>query len=80
MFYHDACINLLPLCVYKVLDPTKRLGCDEMGGYSLLKADPFYEGVNWENLSKETPPRLLPYLPATCADGPEFWGDSEVIF
>ena len=44
MFYHDACINLLPLCVYKVLDPTKRLGCDEMGGYSLLKADPFYEG------------------------------------
>jgi hypothetical protein len=34
--------------------------------------------VNWENLSKETPPRLLPYLPATCADGPEFWGDSEV--
>jgi hypothetical protein len=36
-------------------------------------------GINWENLSKETPPRLLPYLPATCADGPEFWGDSEVI-
>jgi hypothetical protein len=35
-------------------------------------------GINWENLSKETPPRLLPYLPATCADGPEFWGDSEV--
>ncbi|CAB4001600.1 3-phosphoinositide-dependent kinase 1 [Paramuricea clavata] len=61
-----------------VLDPTKRLGCDEMEGYPPLKADPFYEGIDWENLSKETPPRLLPYLPATCADGPEFWGDSEI--
>lgn len=61
-----------------VLDPTKRLGCDEMGGYPPLKADPFYQGINWENLPKETPPRLLPYLPPTSADVPEFWGDSEL--
>ena len=32
------------LCV-QVLDPTKRLGCDECGGYRALKEHSFYEGV-----------------------------------
>jgi 3-phosphoinositide dependent protein kinase-1 len=29
-----------------VLDPTKRIGCDECGGYAALKAHNFYAGIN----------------------------------
>lgn len=51
-----------------VLDPTKRLGCDECGGFSSLKSHNFYDGTDWENLPNTTPPDLLPYLPSTCTD------------
>jgi len=29
-----------------VLDPTKRLGCDECGGFPSLKSHEFYEGID----------------------------------
>ncbi|XP_019853875.1 PREDICTED: 3-phosphoinositide-dependent protein kinase 1-like [Amphimedon queenslandica] len=48
-----------------VSDPTKRLGCDKMGGYPPLKAHYFFTDVNWDNVQNETPPTLLPYLPST---------------
>lgn len=51
-----------------VLDPTKRLGCDECGGFSSLKSHEFYEGTDWENLPNSKPPDLLPYLPSTSND------------
>lgn len=51
-----------------VLDPTKRLGCDECGGFPSLKSHKFYEEIKWENLSNSTPPDLLPYLPSTSTD------------
>lgn len=51
-----------------VLDPTKRLGCDECGGFPSLKGHEFYEGINWEDLANQRPPDLLPYLPSTCTD------------
>jgi len=51
-----------------VLDPTKRLGCDECGGFSSLKSHEFYEGIDWENLPNTKPPDLLPYLPSTDQD------------
>ena len=60
------------------MDPTQRLGCDEMGGYGPLKEHLFYEEIKWESLPQDTPPRLLPYLPATSVDEPGFWGDSQV--
>ncbi|NP_001191464.1 phosphoinositide-dependent protein kinase I [Aplysia californica] len=53
-----------------VIEPADRLGMADMGD---LKRHPFYEGVDWENLPQSTPPKLMPYLPAT-ANNPEFWG------
>ena len=32
-------------CIMQVLDPTKRLGCDKMGGYEPLKSHVFFEGI-----------------------------------
>ena len=72
LWHHILCL------LYKVLDPTKRLGCDEMGGYGPLKAHPFFEGVNWDNLAKESPPELHPYLPATGHDSQNLWSQYEV--
>ncbi|KAJ7382291.1 3-phosphoinositide dependent protein kinase-1 [Desmophyllum pertusum] len=51
-----------------VLDPTKRIGCDQCGGFSSLKSHEFYEGIEWESLPNQTPPDLLPYLPSTTTD------------
>lgn len=51
-----------------VIDPSKRLGCDECGGYPALKAHPFLEGVDWENLHEQKAPVLKP---CTVVDGEE---------
>lgn len=51
-----------------VLDPTKRRGCEECGGFPSLKSHEFYEEIDWENLPTTKPPALLPYLPSTCTD------------
>uniref|UniRef100_A0AAR2LV20 3-phosphoinositide-dependent protein kinase 1 n=1 Tax=Pygocentrus nattereri TaxID=42514 RepID=A0AAR2LV20_PYGNA len=57
------------------LDPTKRLGCEDMGGYNPLKVHPFFEGISWENLHSQTPPKLTPYLPAMAEDDEEYYGN-----
>ncbi|KAK3741913.1 hypothetical protein QZH41_010033, partial [Actinostola sp. cb2023] len=54
-----------------VLDPTKRLGCEESGGFEALKTHSFFEGINWQELPSTKPPELLPYLPPTSSDGEE---------
>jgi 3-phosphoinositide dependent protein kinase-1 len=46
-----------------LLDPNARLGSDQLGGYAALKAHPFFNGVDWDNLYKTTPPQLDAYLP-----------------
>ncbi|XP_072532523.1 3-phosphoinositide-dependent protein kinase 1a [Salminus brasiliensis] len=56
-------------------DATKRLGCEEMGGYNPLRAHPFFEGVSWDNLHLQTPPKLTPYLPAMAEDDEEYYGN-----
>ncbi|KAL5019256.1 hypothetical protein ScPMuIL_004978 [Solemya velum] len=55
------------------LDPEKRLGCPEMGGYGPLKGHPFFKNVNWDSLPDETAPDLLPYLPATSSNPENIW-------
>ncbi|XP_033096287.1 3-phosphoinositide-dependent protein kinase 1-like isoform X2 [Anneissia japonica] len=55
-----------------VIDPKKRLGCDECGGYPKLKAHPFFQGVDWDNIHKQTPPALKPF---TMLDGEEIHSD-----
>ncbi|XP_028670296.1 3-phosphoinositide-dependent protein kinase 1-like [Erpetoichthys calabaricus] len=57
------------------LDPTKRLGCEEMGGYKPLRAHPFFESITWENLHLQTPPKLTPYLPAMSEDDEDCYGN-----
>jgi 3-phosphoinositide dependent protein kinase-1 len=48
-----------------VLDPTKRLGCEAMGGYTSLKAHVFFADVDWETVPEQVPPKLMPYLPSS---------------
>ena len=47
-----------------MLDATKRLGCDQRGGYEPLRAHVFFEGIDWGKIPEQTPPKLLPYLPS----------------
>ncbi|KAM3915788.1 3-phosphoinositide-dependent protein kinase 1 [Leptodactylus fuscus] len=58
-----------------VLEPIKRLGCEEMGGYGPLKAHSFFDGITWQDLHLQTPPKLTAYLPAMAEDDEEFYGN-----
>ncbi|XP_071976501.1 3-phosphoinositide-dependent protein kinase 1 [Engystomops pustulosus] len=58
-----------------VLDPIKRLGCEEMGGFGPLKAHSFFDGITWQDLHLQTPPKLTAYLPAMAEDDEEFYGN-----
>ena len=51
-----------------------------MGGFGPLKAHPFFEGIDWESLDKQTPPELLPYLPAKDEKSENLWGEHSVRF
>ena len=55
--------SLSPLL--QILDPAARLGCDQMGGYQPMKDHIFFEGTEWESVSQQQPPKLMPYLPST---------------
>lgn len=57
-----------------VIDPTKRLGCTEMGGMQKLRQHPFFEGIVWVGLETQRAPELMPYLPATDGN-PEMWSN-----
>ena len=61
-----------------MLNPAERLGCEEKGGYGPLKAHPFFEGIDWEGLDKQTPPELLPYLPAKDEKSENLWSKHNV--
>ncbi|XP_045212231.1 3-phosphoinositide-dependent protein kinase 1-like [Mercenaria mercenaria] len=56
-----------------VLDPDKRLGSDEMGGFEKLKAHEFFKGIDWDHLEEVKPPALVPYLPATASNPEHCW-------
>ncbi|GAM19961.1 hypothetical protein SAMD00019534_031360 [Acytostelium subglobosum LB1] len=43
-----------------IVKPTDRLGSPAMGSFAKLKEHPFFEGVNWDTLSKQTPPPIVP--------------------
>ncbi|KAK3571771.1 hypothetical protein QTP86_018702, partial [Hemibagrus guttatus] len=58
-----------------LLDPCKRIGCEEMGGYKPLKSHPFFESISWDDLHLQTPPKLTPYLPAMSEDDEDCYGN-----
>uniref|UniRef100_A0A673XR61 3-phosphoinositide-dependent protein kinase 1 n=1 Tax=Salmo trutta TaxID=8032 RepID=A0A673XR61_SALTR len=57
------------------LDPSKRIGCEEMGGYEPLMGHPFFETISWGDLHVQTPPKLTPYLPAMSEDDEDCYGN-----
>lgn len=57
------------------LDPSKRIGCEEMGGYDPLKQHPFFDTISWSDLHLQTPPKLTPYLPAMSEDDEDCYGN-----
>uniref|UniRef100_A0A667YL30 3-phosphoinositide-dependent protein kinase 1 n=1 Tax=Myripristis murdjan TaxID=586833 RepID=A0A667YL30_9TELE len=57
------------------LDPSKRIGCEEMGGYDPLRQHPFFETISWSDLHLQTPPKLTPYLPAMSEDDEDCYGN-----
>ncbi|KAG7226340.1 hypothetical protein INR49_013751 [Caranx melampygus] len=57
------------------LDPSKRIGCEEMGGYNPLKQHPFFDTISWSDLHVQTPPKLTPYLPAMSEDDEDCYGN-----
>uniref|UniRef100_A0A8C2BI17 3-phosphoinositide-dependent protein kinase 1 n=1 Tax=Cyprinus carpio TaxID=7962 RepID=A0A8C2BI17_CYPCA len=57
------------------LDPCKRIGCEEMGGYGPLKSHPFFETVGWDDIHLQTPPKLTAYLPAMSEDDEDCYGN-----
>ncbi|DBA03678.1 TPA: hypothetical protein N0F65_004095 [Lagenidium giganteum] len=64
----DLCDKIL------LQEPLERLGAgsDENGnGYKALKAHPFFEGIDWDNLGSMTSPYIpqIGELPATDSDG-----------
>lgn len=46
-----------------VLDPSKRLGAEECGGFGPLKAHAFFADIKWEKLMDSEPPPIKAYLP-----------------
>lgn len=64
---------------FQVSEPSKRLGCEEMGGYNPLRAHVFFESISWENLHLQTPPKLNAYLPAMAEDEEEFYGNVSIF-
>ncbi|KAJ1963600.1 3-phosphoinositide dependent protein kinase-1 [Dipsacomyces acuminosporus] len=41
-----------------VLEPEKRLGSTQSGGFKELKAHPFFQGFDWQGLATRTPPKM----------------------
>ena len=77
-FWSELCFNPnadVSQLLFQVLDATKRLGCEEMEGYSPLKAHPFFESITWEDLHQQTPPKLTAYLPAMSEDDEDCYGN-----
>ena len=64
-FYADAKDLVSQLLV---IEPTERLGCESKGGYEVLKTHEFFEGIEWETLVDQTPPTMIPFLPAKDSD------------
>lgn len=59
------------------LDPDKRIGNREPGGYEELKAHSFFDGIDWHNLPNTSPPPIRP--PAVLPEFPEPPKSSEQI-
>lgn len=61
-----------------MLEPDKRLGCDELGGFKKLKSHEFFNGINWDHIEETKPPELVPYLPATSSNPEQCWSTMKV--
>ncbi len=69
------CCALICVLFSQSLDPCKRIGCEEMGGYGPLKSHPFFETVGWDDIHLQIPPKLTAYLPAMSEDDEDCYGN-----
>uniref|UniRef100_UPI00358EED19 3-phosphoinositide-dependent protein kinase 1 n=1 Tax=Myxine glutinosa TaxID=7769 RepID=UPI00358EED19 len=60
-----------------VTDPGQRLGCENCGGFQPLRSHPFFEGISWDDLHLQTPPKLTAFLPAMTEDDEDCYGNYE---
>ena len=77
--YNCPCTSVY-IYLTQVLEPDKRLGSEETGGFEKLKSHPFFKGINWENLENTKPPELVPYLPATSSNPESCWSTMKVSY
>lgn len=63
------------LIVVQMLEPSERLGCEEMGGYAVLKQHPFFKDINWETLADQDAPELVPFLPGKTGHEDDLWSN-----
>lgn len=68
-------VHMFKKTLFQLLDPCKRIGCEDMGGYDPLKSHPFFESTSWDDLHLQTPPKLTPYLPAMSEDDEDCYGN-----
>ena len=61
-----------------MLEAEERLGSVSTGGYAALQSHKFFESIEWEGLANQTPPELVPYLPAKCPSEESLWSGLEV--
>nr|CAB3264759.1 3-phosphoinositide-dependent protein kinase 1 [Phallusia mammillata] len=50
-------------------DPSSRLGSKETGGFDELRNHPFFDVINWKNLSDQEPPRIAKRILTLDDDG-----------
>ncbi|VDN17981.1 unnamed protein product [Gongylonema pulchrum] len=53
---------------FLVLEPVNRLGSEEMGGSAAVRSHPYFATIDWNNLTKKTPPAFKPYVPASSGE------------
>uniref|UniRef100_A0A8C4QBH7 3-phosphoinositide-dependent protein kinase 1 n=1 Tax=Eptatretus burgeri TaxID=7764 RepID=A0A8C4QBH7_EPTBU len=53
----------------------QRLGCENCGGFQPLRSHPFFEGISWDDLHLQTPPKLTAFLPAMTEDDEDCYGN-----
>ncbi|KAG4071171.1 hypothetical protein HA402_001161 [Bradysia odoriphaga] len=55
-----------------LINPAQRLGMnDGQDCYTSIRAHPFFDGIKWEGLRQQTPPKICPYLPGVFGEDEE---------
>ena len=62
------------------LDPKDRIGSEQSGGYDVLKSHPFFDGVDWDNITTTTAPEEMLALDDSSDEEDKMAKDFEKTF